>query len=41
MKMLVTKRGIIFAGKIKDLKNIFANFSANITLSDFIRMYLN
>ncbi len=41
MQIIVTKQGITFIGKVKDLPQFLANYPSSTTLAEFIRCHLH
>ena len=41
MQIIVSKQGITFIGKVKDLPRFLANYSGETTLVEFIRYHLH
>jgi hypothetical protein len=41
MQIIVSKQGITFIGKVKDLPRLLANYPGETTLAEFIRYHLH
>mgnify|MGYP001255563884 FL=1 len=41
MQIIVSKQGITFIGKVKDLPRFLADYPGETTLEEFIRYHLN